>query len=300
MEIFLALSEELHFGRTAERLRLSPAMVSQTVKKLERRFGVPLFERTSRKVALTGPGERLRADIAPHFQGIQEAVDRFKNSVRGLQGVVTVGFMGVLAGNICQAVANVFRERHPGCAVRVVETQMRHHCAQLRSGEADIVVIPLPVEEPDLTVGPVVVRHTLHLAVSSENPLARQSSVCVEDLAGETWASLAASVPEYWIDHFYARRTPSGRPIARSSERCDTFTEVLAMVAAGRAVTVGGADMTTYRLRPDITYLPFTDMPPMERAMVWRTSQEDARVRAFVEAVTDTAVPAEPPGCHSA
>jgi hypothetical protein len=76
IEIFLTLAEELHFGRTAERLHVSTARVSQTIRKLERRIGAALFDRTSRQVALTLIGRRLEADLRPAYQQIREGIDR--------------------------------------------------------------------------------------------------------------------------------------------------------------------------------------------------------------------------------
>jgi hypothetical protein len=70
IEIFLTLAEELHFGRTAERLHVSTARVSQTIKKLERGIGTTLFERTSRHVALTPIGRRLDDDKRPDISYI--------------------------------------------------------------------------------------------------------------------------------------------------------------------------------------------------------------------------------------
>ncbi|WP_051717596.1 LysR family transcriptional regulator [Streptomyces sp. NRRL F-5727] len=76
VQTFLALAEELHFGRVAERLGLTTGRISQTIKKLERRIGAPLFERTSRQVSLTPLGRDLAADLAPLAQGMDEAVRR--------------------------------------------------------------------------------------------------------------------------------------------------------------------------------------------------------------------------------
>jgi len=69
LETFLTLAEELHFGRTAERLHVSTARVSQMIKKLERRVGVPLFSRTSRRVELSAVGRRL----PPRTRGSHQA-----------------------------------------------------------------------------------------------------------------------------------------------------------------------------------------------------------------------------------
>ncbi|MER5279062.1 LysR family transcriptional regulator [Streptomyces sp. NPDC002809] len=73
LECFLVLAEELHFGRTAARLHLSRARVSQLIQKLERHVGAPLFTRTSRRVALTRLGSRFREDLEPHYRGIENA-----------------------------------------------------------------------------------------------------------------------------------------------------------------------------------------------------------------------------------
>lgn len=97
MEIFLTLADELHFGRTADRLHLSTARISQTIKKLERRYRAPLFERTSRQVALTPTGARLHADLSAVREQLDAAEAR-ATAAGGLGGRLTVGFVGALAG----------------------------------------------------------------------------------------------------------------------------------------------------------------------------------------------------------
>ncbi|MFC4591246.1 LysR family transcriptional regulator [Sphaerisporangium corydalis] len=69
IEVFLVLAEELHFARTAERLRVSAATISQTIAKLERLFGAPLFHRTTRRVELTPLGRQLLDDLRPAHAG---------------------------------------------------------------------------------------------------------------------------------------------------------------------------------------------------------------------------------------
>ena len=74
IETFLALCEELHFGRTAKRLRISPARVTQLIQKTERRIGGALFERTTRGVVLTDLGRQLQRDLAPAHRAVEEAI----------------------------------------------------------------------------------------------------------------------------------------------------------------------------------------------------------------------------------
>ncbi|MEL3946788.1 LysR family transcriptional regulator [Streptomyces sp. LNU-CPARS28] len=194
-EIFLTLAEELHFARTAARLHVSPALVTQTVKKTERRLGVALFARSSQ------------------------------------------------SGRWVGAAREVFELRNPECGVRVVETQLHHHVAQLRDGTADLLLITLPVDEPDLTVGAVVTRGVRYLAVAANHRLAEREAVSFEDLAGETFISVEGTVPAEWIDFHMPRLTPGGQPIGRHSEPCATYAEALALVATGRAVVPGDAQL---------------------------------------------------------
>jgi DNA-binding transcriptional LysR family regulator len=91
IEIFLTLAEELHFGRTAQRLFISQARVSQTIATLERRFGVALFDRTSRRVALTPVGAALHADVRAGYDRIQAGIAAAVAAGRGVTGTLTVG-----------------------------------------------------------------------------------------------------------------------------------------------------------------------------------------------------------------
>lgn len=99
IEIFLTLAEELHFGRTAERLHLSQARVSQSISRQERRLGGALFDRSTRTVTLTPLGQRLRDDLHPGYGLIRKALTRAAETARGCSGTVRLGAMGALPPN---------------------------------------------------------------------------------------------------------------------------------------------------------------------------------------------------------
>ncbi|MFD3698051.1 LysR family transcriptional regulator [Streptomyces sp. NPDC058646] len=302
MEVFLALSEELHFGRTVERLHVTTGLISKTVKKIERRIGATLFERTSRHVALTPIGRGLRDALLPLHEGIKRAMDRAEVAGRGMSGTLTVGFMGTQAGRIMSTAREVFEQRHPDCRVRVVETQLDHHVTQLRAGTADVLLTALPVDEPHLTAGPVVTRGTRYMCLNAGHRLAEQDTASFEDLAGETFISVANSVPDYWTDFHSPRQTPGGQPIGRHPEPCATYAEALALVATGRGIIPGDGQLLALYQRPDIRFVRMTDMPPVEHGLVWRTCDDgDPRIQAFCDVVLEVtpalAVPDTVPGC---
>ncbi|WP_198284927.1 LysR family transcriptional regulator [Saccharomonospora cyanea] len=287
MDAFLVLAEELHFGRTAERLHLTQARVSQTIRKLERRIGAPLFERTSRRVTLTPLGERFRDDLAPLHQGLADALARAQATARGVDGSLHVGFLGLAAGELTPELLDTFAQRHPRCEVVMRETHFSDPLGPLRSGEVDLLLTRLPVEEPDLTVGPVVLSEPRVLAVPTRHRLARRERVSLDELASETTFGVAGSAPGYWWDFHVPPATADGRPIHRR-ESVSTFQELLALVAAGRGVSPLAASVRTYHNRPDVVFVPLDGVPPTDVAVVWRTASVTARVRAFVQAAEDT------------
>src|SRR5690349_20158069 len=105
IEAFLSVAEELHFGRAAVRLRISPSRVSQTIQQIERRVAAALFERTSRRVALTPIGQQLLTELRPANDQMQRAIENATSAGRGIDGLLEVGFYGAATGKLILDVA---------------------------------------------------------------------------------------------------------------------------------------------------------------------------------------------------
>ncbi|MFC7245905.1 LysR substrate-binding domain-containing protein [Catellatospora aurea] len=285
IEIFLALAEELHFGRTAERLHVSQARVSQSIKQQERRIGGALFERTSRSVRLTPLGERLRDRLRTGYDEIMSGIDEAAATARGHTGVLTVGTMATHYQAIT-AVLDLFRQRHPQCELRLREILPTDPLRELRAGRVDIGLLWLPVREPDLVVGPVVHTEKMVLAVAAGHRLAERDSVELEDLGDHPVVVPDGPIPDYmWQEHTPAV-TPAGRPIPRGL-LVATLEEAFRAIAGGGVVSPIGSDVAATRQRGDITFLPITDGPVLRYAPVWRSGGETPLVRAFVQAAAD-------------
>ncbi|WP_419999537.1 LysR family transcriptional regulator [Streptomyces boninensis] len=285
-EVFLTLAEELHFGRTAERLHVSTARVSQTVAKLERRVGVALFNRTSRRVELTHVGRQLRDDLRPAWEQVGAAVERAVAAGRGLDGRITVAFVGAAGGQLLAGAADAFRGRYPECEVVLREAQMVEIVDWLRDGTVDLGIASRPVGGDGLTEGTVLISEARLLAVAADHPFARRTAVGLEDLARAPMIQLPDNLPAALRAHRSPATTPAGRPI-EPGPTAHTFNEVLTLVGAGRGVFPVGAQVRRYYPRPDVAYVPFSDAPPLEWVLVWRTNDDCARVRAFVRTTHD-------------
>jgi len=286
IETFLTLAEELHFGRTATRLRVTTGRVSQTLKKIERRIGATLFERTSRTVALTPIGRRLAEDLRPIMSDMEEALRRAADAGRNVAGVLRIGFMGAVAGQLVSNALNVFGPRHPECELRLIEAANAEVGDLLRRGEIDVLIAARPF--PDAALGPVLMTEPRVLAVSSASPLASQEFVSVAALAEYPMLQLSVQALQGVGVTRQASCIPEGVDF-KSGPRAATFTEMLTMVGAGLGVAAVGRHVADYHPRPDVAYVPFCDSSPVEWGPVWLEANETERVREFVRAAVDAA-----------
>ncbi|WP_405662797.1 LysR family transcriptional regulator [Streptomyces sp. NBC_01166] len=289
IEIFLALAEELHFGRTADRLHVTPARVSQVIKKQERAIGAELFKRTSRNVQLTDIGRQLRDGLAVGYQQIHDALAAAAAAGKGISGELRVAYSAAWAGNLVVAAADTFRTRHPDCVVHIQDSQLNDPLGPMRDGSRDIQLSELPIDEPDIVSGPVLFSEPRALVVPAGHPFAERETVSVEDLAEAPLVTITGQ-PQYFLDLHYPRHTPKGRPIPRGPSTT-AWQEVLALVGAGKGVSPTSLRAAQYYSRPDIVYVPFRDAPPVEYGLLWPATGNTPKVRAFVQAVLETAAP---------
>ncbi|SFW87534.1 LysR family transcriptional regulator [Amycolatopsis australiensis] len=276
IETFLVLAEELHFGHSAQRLRVSTAQVSQTIRKLERRIGVPLFTRTSRRVELTPVGRQLLAGLGPAWSAVESALAKAVQAGRGVTGTLRVAFGDAAGAQLLAGVAELFRRRLPGCEVEFREVRPAEVLPWLREDEVDVVLAGLPLDGPGLVTGPVLVRERRFLAVAADHPFARRDAVPVAELARAT--VLRCALPDPWFDEH--------APAAAVRPRAG-LQELLTLAGAGAGVLPVGAHVRRYYPRPDVAYVPLADAPLLEWGLVWRAGAGTARVRAFAEAAAD-------------
>ncbi|WIM99914.1 LysR family transcriptional regulator [Actinoplanes oblitus] len=291
IEIFLALAEELHFGRTAQRLHVSQARVSQSIKTTERRIGAPLFERTSRAVRLTRLGVQLRTQLQPAYRQIVDGIEATATAARGAGRSLTLGTMGATAQTLGDIIEE-FRTREPAVEVRFREVHPPDPFTALRSGQIDIGVLWLPVREPDLTVGPVLRITPIMAMMANTHPLARHASIHLEDLGDYTVLAPNGPIPQYMEESLVPFHTPSGRPIPRGT--CvSTWQEGLTTVAGSQTMALTQAEAADYYPWPGIVYVPVTDALPSRWALVWRNTSETDLVRSFAKVVAEAGAVAQ-------
>jgi DNA-binding transcriptional LysR family regulator len=288
--LFLTLGEELHFGRTAERLGLTSSRVSQTLRELEAKLGGRLVHRTSRHVELTARGERFREEVAELHEGLMAALERTHDEGRVLAGVLRLGLLTpVVDGPHMPAIISAFERRNPGCQVEISRAPYGDAFTSLRRGEFDLLATWLPHGQPDLVEGPTLTREALFLGVAEDHPLAERDEVSIEDVADYRVVPMEEVQPEELVERWVPRATPSGRPIRRlrvpfAQMARDDPGELRARISwwirTGRIVLPAMEPIRTIH-GPGIVWVPISDMPPLRSALVWLRGESNDRLREF-------------------
>jgi DNA-binding transcriptional LysR family regulator len=298
LRVFLTLAEELHFGRTAERLRLTPSRVSQSLRELEDKLGAQLVHRTSRRVRLTSFGERVLEEVGPAYGELSRALERSHAAARTLAGSLRLGMFSAPAeGPHMVRIVDAFAALHPACEVDIVQLSWDDPLAQLREGGVDLIASWLPLEQQDLVVGPTLTRQRRVLAVAREHPLAGRTTVSFEELADHAVPRFDGW-PRELHEALFPTKAPSGRPIPGvripAGER--NFLEIAHRVARQELVfpTVASVAPFMGMGQYDLAYVPLTGKPPARSALVWRRNARDPKLREFVRLAREVLRDARP------
>jgi DNA-binding transcriptional LysR family regulator len=284
LRVFLTLAEELHFGRSGERLGLTPSRVSQSLRELEDKLGGRLLHRTSRTVSLTPLGERFLAEAEPAYAGLARVLERTRAANRRLEGILRVGLLFPTSGGPHMTeIIDTFSTEHPGCEVQLSEIPPTDALGPVQRGKIDVLAMRLPIERPDLVVGPILSRDRRVLAVARDHALAKQEGVSIEDVAAHKVLPIS-ELPEEMIENLIPHHTPGGRPIERLRTKRPPRTphELISLVARGRIVHPTVASLDEYVRHPEVVYVPIVDLPPSKAALVWRRPASDPRLREFI------------------
>lgn len=281
IDVFLNLATELHFGRTAERLGLPQPRVSRIIRGLESEVGGALFERTSRRVRLTPLGALLRQSLSKPYADLRTAFNEARGTARGLGGILRIGALATTTGPALTRLMEAFERRVKSCKLVFSEVETFDPYRALRANEIDVLVAWLVIDETDLVAGPVLDLLPRVVAVAARHPLAKRSSVSIEDIAdyGVPWAE--PPFPPALMDVFNPRVTPSGKSIRRIHSVKSTI-EIAQMVASGAVVHFTIEGLALFQ-RPDIVLIPVRDMPPLPLGLVWRRADENQRIRVLAK-----------------
>ena len=279
IEVFLSLAAELHFGRTADLLNLSQPRVSRMIRSLEGQVGGALFDRTSRRVSLTPLGIQLRDGLQTPYAQLRAGFNGVRAAARQITGSLRIGVTVTTASVAALDLIRAFQEHSPQCPINLLDVNFYNPYRALRNNRIDILINWLVLDEQDLVKGPIVEHRPRVLAVASTHPLAKRSSVSIEEVADYDVLKVLPPFPSAMLDAIVPPFTPSGRPLKRT-HAVRAASEILTLVALGRIVHPTVASVPLFE-RDDVVLVPIHDMLPLPLGLIWRKTHENQRIRAF-------------------
>lgn len=181
LKYFIAVAEELNFGRAALRLHLSQPPLTRQIQTLEEELGVQLFMRTPKGVELTQAGEALLQDARNIRALVGQAAERAQRVGKGMAGILNVGVYGASALNIVPKILSAFTETHPEVQIRLHNAHRSQQIDALRQGRVLVAFDRYLPDEDDLQAE-LVTRETLQVALNRRNPLAAEPIISIEML----------------------------------------------------------------------------------------------------------------------
>ena len=285
LRYFLAVAEEGHFGRAAERLNIVQPALSMQIKALESELGGALFIRTSRRVELTEAGRLMLTEAKRTLMQAEYARQTVARSLRGETGRVRVGFAGnaIFSGKMT-ADLREFHHAYPDVELVIEEMAPQSQVDAILAGQLDIGYTP----DNSKTAAPGIIAHPIGrwaflAAFADDHPLASHTCISPEQLAGEALILYEAHDIHERLFLLLKERMGDRLNIAQHSS---STLSVLAIAAAGLGVALIPAPLEQVHI-PGLTYRPLDDIELSANLMLISREQEPSEaVKAFIVAVT--------------
>lgn len=270
LRYFLAVSEELHFGRAANRLHVSQPPLSQQIRHLEAELGVELFARTRRRVRLTEAGRAFAGEARVLLERLGQATQTVKRIARGETGSLAVGFITSATFGALPHIYRRFRERHPDVVLVLSELSTAEQVEALQAGNLHVGMARPPMLADGLVTEPLG-EEPLVAALPARHPLATMATLPLRALGPEPFVLFPRHPRPGWIDVVLEACRSAGFRPAVVQEALELSTAV-ALVGAGVGVSLVPASAQALRLR-GVVYRPLRPPVPTTRLVAVRRAE---------------------------
>ena len=283
IRLFVALAEELHFGRAAERCHVAQPALSAQLKTLEERLGVKLVDRTTRSVSLTRAGETFLPEARAALAQAEAAFAAAREA--GAADLLKVGGVDSATAGLLPGIVRGFRRARPEVEVKIFEMLSVPALQGLARKTLDVAFIRVPPRE-NFIEHRFVMSEPILVALPADHPRAGDRAIDPADIAGEPLVIPARSHRPILFDlinRYLAGHGVSPRILQEANER----HLIIAMVASGLGVSMVPAWVSQFR-REDVVYRPFSDGGPKADVLVaWRRDERMAAVHDFLARVPE-------------
>ncbi|HPL63165.1 MAG TPA: LysR family transcriptional regulator [Syntrophales bacterium] len=286
---FIAVAEELHFGRAARRLNISQPPLSQQIRQLEAEIGVRLFERTKRRVEITQPGLIFLEEARKIVRLSEEAVRRTIRAGKGEIGKLTVGYVGSANYSLLPPVVRGFRKRFPKVDLALMELNTSHQIEALQDGRIQIGFLrpPKGSERNGLSIEPLI-RESLLAALPQSHALAGKRRLSWRMLSGEQFIM----IPRQRAPGFYDQIINLCQQEGFSPDivlEASQFHTIIGMVSAEIGITIVPSSMQAASIQGVVFRPVGRENIKTELAMAWQKKNPSPVLLQFIELARETA-----------
>ncbi|MBN8890757.1 MAG: LysR family transcriptional regulator [Rhodospirillales bacterium] len=276
----LHVAEYGSFRRAADRLNLSQSTLSRRIQLLERRLGVPLFERRRTGAKPTLIGQKFMRDAAVGAEHLRQAVSEMSEVQRGSAGELRIGFVGSLAQGTLGNLLEAYRQGFPNVEIRLEEATSRGNAAGVLNGRLDIAFIPGEPRLPGCEA-----RHLwdeeLYVAVSTQHRLAGHEAVTWSDLRNETFL-VAADFHGPEVEGIIVRNVSALGFHPKIAVHRVGRENLINMVGRGFGLTLA-ASSTLGAIYPAVTFLPIRSRNDSVRwSAVWSSGNQNPGLKRLL------------------
>ncbi|WP_285489671.1 LysR family transcriptional regulator [Amycolatopsis taiwanensis] len=279
---FVAVAEELHYGRAAARLRMTQPPLTRQIQALERELGVQLIDRTDRAIRLTPAGRAFLRDARRLLHDADSAVLAVRRVPTGEAGTVALGFTAASAPAALGPMLARMRTQLPQVDLVLHEMVTADQLDALSGGNLDLGLVRPPVTRPELSSREVR-REPLVAALPAQHRLAQRDSLQVADLDGEDVVMWSPTESRYFHELLVGLFRDAGIAV-RYSQHLTQVHSILALVEVG--VGLGLVPEAAARARfTGVTFRPLItpDPEPVRLHAVWRTTNANPALRAMLD-----------------
>lgn len=234
LEYFLAVSKELHFTKTAEKLNISQPSLSQQIRTLEHEIGMPLFDRIGKKISLTAAGKILLSHSKKVFHEVEQARAAIRD-LNGLQqGKLTIGALLTVVNYLLPPAILKFNELYPKIELSILGLRTGEIRERLLQNELDIGITFLPVQDKEIISIPLY-QSELTLVVPTGHALTKQSAVSMEILQNYPVILLPQN---FFLTQLITSHCQSFKFTPKPILEISTMESLIQMVSKGMGITV--------------------------------------------------------------
>lgn len=287
LRYFIAVAEELHFGRAADRVGIAQPPLSKQIQQLEDEIGVKLFKRTKRSVSLTHAGETFLKEARQALELSERAVRSARRADRGEIGRLVVSFVGSATYSFLPYALRFFRNRFPHVELVLLELTTYEQLDALRRKAVDAAFVRKPIKDDDLFIE-TLFQEPLIVALPGGHALASRTSIPLQMLAPEGFVMFSRQQGTTFHDQVVSLCHQAGFSPDVVQEAVQIPT-VLGLVSAGMGITLVPASVRKLRLA-GVVYRNLAEVDrTTELAMAWRRDDESPVLSAFLNVTREVA-----------